>query len=252
MSDKPALYVVEKKEVVILVILFVLVTVLSFTMGVRYGESVGKKAAQVQAAAGEEHGGEAAEHTGGTLGAAGPAHGESAEDDHGAHGKDAHEGGHGKEAAGEHGKESAGHGEKEAAKPAAPVKAADNAAPGRDAADKNSDEFLLNALKEAGVEPPGGKAPGNAELPSDVKKVKSGTYVIQVGSHPTRSEAESQIRSLAAKKIEANVLAPFKDRQGEWHRVVIGSFKTKRDAERDANQLKAKGDILSYFVWRLP
>lgn len=253
MSEKPALYVVEKKEVVILVMLFVLVTVLSFTMGVRYGESVGKKAAQLQAAAGEEHGGEAAEHSGGTLGAAGGGHGEEAEE-HGGH----EAAGHGKESA-EHGKDAghgkeaaAAHGEKETTKPA-PAKAAEASAPGREAADKNSDEFLLNALKEAGVEPPGGKSAKNsAELPSDVKKAKSGTYVIQVGSHPTRGEAESQIRSLAAKKIEASVLSPFKDRQGEWHRVVIGSYKTKRDAERDANQWKAKGAILSYFVWRLP
>jgi len=251
MSEKPALYVVEKKEVVILVMLFVLVTVLSFTMGVRYGESVGKKAAQLQAAAGEEHGGEAAEHTGGTLGAAGSEHEEAEEHGHGGHeaaghGKDSKEGA-------EHGKEAAtGHGEKESAKAAPAAKPSESNAPGREAADKNSDEFLLNALKEAGVEPPGGKAPRNAELPSDVKKVKSGSYVIQVGSHPTKAEAESQIRSLGQKKIEASVLSPFKDRQGEWHRVVIGSFKTKRDAERDANQLKAKGAILSYFVWRLP
>lgn len=253
MSDKPALYVVEKKEVVILVILFVLVTVLSFTMGVRYGESVGKKAAQLRAEAGHEQGEDAAEHTGGTLGAAGGHEEEEEEESHGkapaaGHGKEA--AAHGKEASAEHGKEAA-HGEKEAPKPAAPAKA-ENSAPGRDAADKNSDEFLLNALKEAGVEPPGGKAPHNAELPSDVKKVKSGSYVIQVGSHPTRSEAESQIRSLAAKKISATALAPFKDKQGEWHRVVIGSYKAKRDAEREANQLKAKGAILSYFVWRLP
>ncbi|RZA06791.1 MAG: SPOR domain-containing protein [Proteobacteria bacterium] len=250
MSEKPALYVVEKKEVVILVILFVLVTVLAFTMGVRYGESVGKKSALLQASAAGEHG-EAGDATGGTLGDTD----DEATSSHGEHGKDTKEAsghgkdtGHGKEAS--HGKEAAGHGDAEA--PKAAPKAVENAAPGREAADKNSDEFLLNALKEAGVEPPGGKAPNDAELPSDVKKAKSGTYVIQVGSHPTKNEAMSQIRSLSAKKVEASVLAPFKDRQGEWHRVVIGSFKTKRDAEREANQLKAKNAILSYFVWRLP
>jgi cell division protein FtsN len=222
MSEKPSLYVVEKKEVIILVILFVLVTVLSFTMGVKYGESVGKKAAREQMVAEEEAGGQSAEAIGGKLGESAPsasAHGGSPE-------VAAHE---------------------EQAAPAAAEKPAS-----REAVEKSSDEYLLNALKESGIEPPGGKAPGEAKLPEDVKRVKSGYYVIQVGSHPTRSEAESQVRQLAAKKVSAGILAPFKDRQGEWHRVVVGSYKTKREAEREAAQLKNRKAIISFFVWRLP
>lgn len=229
MSEKPSLYVVEKKEVIILVILFVLVTVLSFTMGVKYGESVGKKAAKEQAVAEEEAGGHGAEAIGGKLGehSAPAATGAPA---HGSPETAAHD---------EHGAPAPAAGEKE--KPAS-----------RDAVEKNSDEYLLNALKESGIEPPGGKTPGDAKLPADVKRAKSGTYVIQVGSHPTRSEAEAQVRQLSAKKVSAEILAPFKDRQGEWHRVVVGSFKTKRDAEREAAQLKNRRAILSFFVWRLP
>jgi cell division protein FtsN len=125
-------------------------------------------------------------------------------------------------------------------------------APSTEAVEKNSDEYLLNALKESGIEPPGGKTAADEKLPQEVKKIKSGTYVIQVGSHPTRSEAESQVRQLKAKNISAQILAPFKDRQGEWHRVVVGSFKNRRDAEKEAAQMKARRAILSYFVWRLP
>jgi cell division protein FtsN len=120
------------------------------------------------------------------------------------------------------------------------------------ALEKNSDEALLKALKEEGVEPPGGKAPGNATLPSTVKAAKSGTYVIQVGSHPTRSEADAQVRQLKGRGVSPDVLPPFKDKQGEWHRVIVGSFKSKREADREAAQLKAKGVIISFFVWRLP
>jgi cell division protein FtsN len=222
MSDKPSLYVVEKKEVIILVILFVLVTVLSFTMGVKYGESVGKKSVKEQVAAEEEAGGQGAEAIGGKLGDGGAdAPGATSSPEVATH--------------------------EERAAPSAAEKSA-----AREAVDKNSDEYLLNALKESGIEPPGGKAPGDAKLPQDVKRVKSGSYVIQVGSHPTRSEAESQVRQLAAKKVSAEILTPFKDRQGEWHRVVVGSFKTKREAEREAAQLKGRRAITSFFVWRLP
>lgn len=238
MSDKPSLYVVEKKEVIILVILFVLVTVLSFTVGVRYGESVGKKAAEERNEAVAETGSADADKVGGKLGAAAApgAHGEAAANGHEAHA--------------EHGAEPEKKAEPAHGEAAAPTPAENKAVVKE--TEKNSDEFLLNALKDSGIESPGGKAPGNAKLPQETKSVRSGTYVIQVGSHPTRSEAESQIRQLRAKKVEASVLAPFKDRQGEWHRVVVGSYKTKRDAEREAAQLKGRGAILSFFVWRLP
>lgn len=236
MNEKPSLYVVERKEVIILVVLFVLVTVLSFTMGVRYGESVGKKSAKLEASAEQEYHQTEAESQGGSLGVA--VKEQAAKEEH-AEAKtpeaSAAEGSHAPKT------EEAKHAETEGA----PKEL-------KDAVDKNSDEFLLNALKEAGVEAPGAKAPGNAKLPEEPKRVKAGSYVIQVGSHPTRSEAENQVRLLKAKRLDAEILAPFKDRQGEWHRVVLGSYKTKREAEREAKNLKAKGAIVSFFVWRLP
>lgn len=262
MSDKPSLYVVEKKEVVILVVLFVLVTVLSFTLGVRYGEAVGKKSAREQEHAAEEHGGGAGEGGGGTLGkvsekqeghaeetkpadkAAADTHAEPHADPHAAPAE---------AKADAHGEAKANHSPEAAAKTPSPS-ISDSA---HEAVDKNSDEYLLNALKDAGVEPPGGKAPKDAKLPAEVKagpkaRNLSGTYVIQVGSHPTKAEADSQVRQLKARKVNAEILQPFKDKQGEWHRVVVGSFKNKREADREASSLKAKGSIGSFFVWRLP
>lgn len=243
MSDKPSLYVVEKKEVVILVVLFVLVTVLAFSMGVKYGESLGKNSVHVQEEYKTQVGATDAGEVGGKLGEAEepPTHAAPAE----AHGEKKEE--HGAK----HEAEPAKH-EEEKPHAAEPAKPAPNIAAQQPAIDKNSDEALLKALKEEGVEPPGGKSPEEAALPSHVKAAKSGSFVIQVGSHPTRGEAESQIRQLKAKGVNADVLAPFKDKQGEWHRVVVGSYKNKREADREAAQLKAKGAILSYFVWRLP
>lgn len=227
MSDKPSLYVVEKKEVVVLVVLFVLVTVLAFTMGVKYGESLGQQGKAIK----EEYASEIGAQTpsGGKLGEgeAAPAHA-----DHGE--KTAEESEHSKP-----------EGEKAASM------TPDETGVAQVTVEKNSDEALLEALKSEGVEPPGGKSPGGASLPTEVKMATVGTYVIQVGSHPTRSEAESQLKSLRAKDLGAEILTPFKDKQGEWHRVVIGGFKNKRDADREALSLKNKGLILSYFVWRM-
>jgi cell division protein FtsN len=274
MSDKPSLYVVEKKEVVILVVLFVLVTVLSFTLGVRYGESVGKKTAHEQEVAAKEHGEAVGDAGGGTLGKAVPPesheeHGEAKHDEHGgapeAHGDHAAPAEHDPKHDTKKETKSEEHGEAKSPDSHSPESAAKAPSHGgesapREAIDKNSDEYLLNALKEAGVEPPGGKAPKSAKLPDEVKepaspsrpRVVAGSYVIQVGSHPTRSEAESQVRQLRARRVSAEILPPFKDRQGEWHRVVIGSYKNKRDADKEAAGLKGKGSIVSFFVWRLP
>ena len=292
MSDKPSLYVVEKKEVVVLVVLFVLVTVLSFTLGVRYGESVGRKMAHEQELASKEVGGENVQGGAGTLGGearkesgnphekadhpdsahaaadehskeqgehampsphgAEPSSGEkvAAHDKHG-NSEEHGEGGH-NETPPEKNPHAASHSPEEAAKSSSGAV--------KEVVDKNSDEYLLSALKDARIEPPGGKAPKEAKLPENIKvpptrsdsKAKSGSYVIQVGSHSSRGEAEAQMKSLHGRRVLAEILAPYKDKQGEWHRVVIGGFKTKRDAEREATTLKSKGAILSYFVWRLP
>ena len=153
MSDKPSLYVVEKKEVVILVVLFVLVTVLSFTMGVRYGESIGAKSEKMKASIEKERNEESHEVIGGVLGhdgaakavsevkkdgiAAVPANG-SAHESPAAHA----EAGHGEE---QHGKDNGAN-----EKAASPVDG--KGAISREIVEKESDEALLTALKDAGVE----------------------------------------------------------------------------------------------------
>lgn len=261
MADKPSLYVVEKKEVIILVVLFVLVTVLSFTLGVRYGESVGKKLAREQDQAAREIGGNEAGPGGGTLGKGG-----EHKDEAGSLEKPEKEKGE-KEEKTEKAEKTESKPEEKTEAPKSreshsPEEAAksSHASPSRGNVDKNSDEYLLNALKEAGVESPGGKAPKGAELPTEVKeapakapsRARSGSYVIQVGSHPTDNEANGQVRSLKSRHVSAEILPPFKDKQGEWHRVVISGFKSKKEAEKEATALKAKGSIASYFIWRLP
>jgi cell division protein FtsN len=266
MPDKPSLYVVEKKEVIILVVLFVLVTVTSFTLGVRYGESVGKKTAIEHAQAARELGEASVEGGTGTLGG----HDKQPEEtpkaeSHGGSTAESHDKGGGESSNSAKGDHSQSESHKDAGtshRPESPEMAAKSsnveAKSNVEAVDKNSDEYLLNALKEAGVEPPGGKSPKGAKLPEEVKalvsapKIPAGSFVIQVGSHPTRTEAESQVRSLKARKVNAEILAPFKDRQGEWHRVVLGSYRNKKEADKEAASLKGKGSIASFFVWRLP
>ena len=240
MADKPSLYVVERKEVVILVVLFILVTVLSFTLGVKYGETVGRKMGKEAALAVKEQGGIAQDVVGGTL--AKEVEKTEVVETTNPHGEPAAPGG---SLASSETKTEAVKTEvkKEDASEAKAVVSNSTLA----AVDKNSDEHLLNALKAEQIEAPKAK---NQALPEAVKRIPSGNYVIQVGSHPSRSEAESQLAELKAKKVSAQILDPFKDKQGSWHRVVLASYKSKAEAEKEAKNLRAKKMISNYFVWR--
>lgn len=270
MAGKPSLYVVEKKEVVILVTLFIVITVLSFTLGVKYGETIGRREKKIELDALSS---EKIAAGGGSLKDARPSGEAALGEDKSATAETDKEGSkehdaatmHSVESKSEHGEELAkathrpetaaelGHDERatkseKAEMPKTEVKAATK----KEKTDVNSDEYLIDALKENQIESMGAKGAENKELPQETKKPKSGTYVIQVGSHPTKNEADSQLKALKAKRVEAVILPPFKDGQGEWYRVVIQGFKVKRDAEKEAKAYKNKGVILSYYVWKLP
>lgn len=288
MSNKPSLYVVERKEVVILVILFVLVTVMAFTLGVKYGETLGRRASleanEAKSKIHEELAGGGGEGTLGHEGAKADSHdehgapvgdksennshGESGpenKDAHGeAHGSDAHgSGAHGADAHGSEANAKPADAHGEAPKPEDAAKESAGSVKGKlqekpkEPVDTNSDQHLLNALKDAGIQAPkSGKAEKASEsvptqLPEDTKVTKSlraGAYTIQVGSYPSRSDAEYQLKRLKGLRLEASMLHPVSEKSGEWYRVVVGSYNSKQEADSAAKQLQAKGHIKSYFV----
>lgn len=276
MSTKPSLYVVERKEVVVLVTLFVLVTVLAFTLGVKYGESLGRKAYLQDSSVHDKMNEELAGHGGsGTLGAehpseAAPEHAEKAAE-HGEAHEEGHAEGH-EEAAAPHEAAVAAHGEThgEAHTPSPEelAKAAPRDEPKtavglkdrpKEPVDTNSDAHLLNALHEAGIQPSKGGAAEAGEgakasqLPNEAKTIKpqNGAFTIQVGSYPTKADAEAQLKHLKEEKLSAMMLAPVSEHNGEWFRVTVGNYGTKLEAERAAKQIQAKGQIKSYFVRKL-
>lgn len=255
MSSKPSLYVVERKEVVILVVIFILVTVFSFTIGVKYGESIGKKLAYQEMQAKSEV--EETAPAGGSLGA----HDAPAKkEEHGTpEAKPAHD-------------EKATHEGHDAKPPQAEAKSPEAAATkegtspkGEKSVETGSDEHLMGALKDAGIESPAHK---NSELPHSAKAKpaaksgesspatsgtmpKAGAFVIQVGSHPTKKDAEQQRQRLLEHKLDAVILPPVKDKQGEWYRVTIGSYSNRNSAEKDAKMYKDKDFFKSYFIRKL-
>ena len=283
MSKKPSLYVVERKEVVILVILFVLVTILSFTVGVKYGEEAGRSSAVEEQMAGTKfdvHGG-----AGGTLTAKTEAHtaphGKSehkAEGTHSpatAHSDDAAggKGGHAPKVA--HSPTANSHGETAAHHTPAPAPSAPHGVIGKPtsfdlgnqaAAPKkappsprvDTDEYLLNALKEAGINnddgeeetPPEELKHSSRKLPpvSKTPGSNSSHYVIQVGSFPTETDAKKHVAKLRARRLNPRILPSVEGKGGRWFRVAIGKFKRRSQAIRKAKNYRNDGMIDNFFV----
>ena|SRR3989344_8781165 len=241
MSNKPSLYVVERKEVVLLVILFVLVTVFAFTIGVKYGESMGKQVA-VKTEEVEKELDKGLGHAGGHLGAeATPS--PAKEETHAAdpHASDTH--------TAESHAAPPSHSPEDAAR-----KTDEVASKHENNEDKSSDDAeLLEALKKAGIESPGEK---KNTLPTEVKySERSGRlgthFSIQVGSYPTTQDAERQAKELRAKRLEAEVLPPIADKNGQWFRVTIGKYSTSQAAKQAADRLQAEGKINNFFVRKI-
>lgn len=281
MSKKPSLFVVERKEVIILSILFVLSIVLTFTVGVKYGEIVGRKAALGEKSAATALQ-EPKSNAGGTLGenvegdanhdhaatdahSSGDSHGNEHGDAHSAAGHDAspdahaapaneeHNAGHGA-ANSEPGKEHESEGvasEEEGAESESSGGGADSvAAEGRI---RDSDQELLDALKKSGIE-----RRSDTESGETMEKEESGDlndsastgphFVIQVGSYPTKQDAERHMARLRARKLDPRILPSAETKGGRWFRVALGNFPERELAVQKAQAYKSSGLIKEFFV----
>jgi len=77
----------------------------------------------------------------------------------------------------------------------------------------------------------------NKEVDVDVTKPKTSnsdrTYIMQCGAFRTVADAESMKAELAFIGFQANVLS-----KGGWHRVRLGPYKSKRNAESDRHKMQ--------------
>lgn len=131
------------------------------------------------------------------------------------------------------------------AAPAAEVAAKD---PGADTFENKSGAAIAKAV--------GTKAPASIEgederLPSSVKKAADSLeYTVQVASYPTSKDAESLAASYIKKGFPAFPFRVTINGQ-EWYRVSIGSFKTKKEAMSYQNDLKKQGVVKDSVVQKI-
>ncbi len=72
-------------------------------------------------------------------------------------------------------------------------------------------------------------------------------YLMQCASFRTRSQAEEMKAKIAFQGLEAQI-RPSSGANGEWFRVILGPFESKRDAERAKHTLR-KVNISTCQIW---
>lgn len=72
-------------------------------------------------------------------------------------------------------------------------------------------------------------------------------YLMQCASFRTRAQAEEMKAKIAFQGLEAQI-RPSTGANGEWFRVILGPFDSKRDAERSKHTLR-KVNISTCQIW---
>ncbi len=72
-------------------------------------------------------------------------------------------------------------------------------------------------------------------------------YLMQCGAYRQSAPAEERKAMIAFQGLTSEVRVS-EGENGQWHRVVLGPYDRKRDAERDRNQLRRAG-IEPCAIW---
>ncbi len=72
-------------------------------------------------------------------------------------------------------------------------------------------------------------------------------YLMQCASFQTRAQAESMRATIAFQGLEAQI-RPSSGANGDWFKVILGPFDTKRDAEKAKHSLR-KVNIATCQIW---
>lgn len=130
------------------------------------------------------------------------------------------------------------------AKDLAEAPAAQEAAPGARKAD------AAHAAPKADTipSPPKGSAPTPAGAAAPGAPV--GKFTLQVGSHPSSAESAEQVERLKAQGLEAFQKTVDLKEKGLWHRVYLGVFSSKEEAEKAGAGFKDQHLVESFVVTR--
>jgi len=77
---------------------------------------------------------------------------------------------------------------------------------------------------------------------------QSGKFTVQIVAAPSQAEADTTIKELKAKGIEAYILKSQVPGKGTYYRVRAGSFTNASDARKYGETLKQQGIVSEFFI----
>ncbi len=95
---------------------------------------------------------------------------------------------------------------------------------------------------------PKGSAP--AQPVTSEATMPSGKFTLQVGSHPTLAESVEQMDRLKAQGLEAFRKSVDLKEKGLWHRVYLGGYASKEEAEKAGAKFRDQRLVESFVVTR--
>lgn len=76
----------------------------------------------------------------------------------------------------------------------------------------------------------------------------NGKFTLQVGSHRALTDAKEQIEALESLGEKPFLRPVMLEKKGKWYRVYVGGFESSSEAERAGEMFKSKQVIDSYLV----
>lgn len=108
---------------------------------------------------------------------------------------------------------------------------------------------------EVGVGHGGKSLPGEKKSEKTVQSessIKAGRYTLQVGSYPSLHEAEPELLKLNENGLRAEVREVDITGKGKWFRLFVGQFESVKDAEKAGKSFKQERRISEFVVVRAP
>lgn len=99
---------------------------------------------------------------------------------------------------------------------------------------------------------PGSSGKGPKPKPRSITKNKEPTsakgYTLHLASYQKQAGAKEEVAKLAKQGVQARMETVDISGKGRWHRVLVGSFKTKDQARTQGQRLAKSGSINSFRV----
>ncbi len=91
-----------------------------------------------------------------------------------------------------------------------------------------------------------------AGLPALARAVPQGLFTLQIGSYGSVHEAAQKVHALEGQGLTPFVRSVFIEKKGQWYRVYLGGYQNAREAEEQGQSFTRRGVVKAFIVAKMP